>query len=195
MASDLATRRLRKELIALKKNPVENIVACPLESNILDWHYCIQGTKGTDYEGLLNFRFIKSVHSCFWDDRWLLSREIGKVMSYTPNNAIIFCTCQTLSAEIPSTIPTQGLTPSSNCTIMKVSYPQPPSVIMFTPNGRFKTGRRLCLSMSGTPFLCFFFFLETSDMMILLSDFHPETWNPMWSGTQFWYIFYCTQRE
>lgn len=31
---------------------------------------------------------------------------------------------------------------------------------MLTPSGRFKTNRRLCLSMS---------------------DFHPETWNPMWS--------------
>lgn len=40
-------------------------------------------------------------------------------------------------------------------------YPmKPPSVMMITPNGRFKTNQRLCLSMS---------------------DFHPETWNPMWS--------------
>ncbi|GMI26123.1 hypothetical protein TrRE_jg7692 [Triparma retinervis] len=31
---------------------------------------------------------------------------------------------------------------------------------METPSGRFRPGRRLCLSMS---------------------DFHPETWNPMWS--------------
>ena len=40
-------------------------------------------------------------------------------------------------------------------------YPlKPPSVLMLTASGRFKTNRRLCLSMS---------------------DFHPETWNPMWS--------------
>lgn len=40
-------------------------------------------------------------------------------------------------------------------------YPlKPPSVIMLTPSGRFQPNRRLCLSMS---------------------DFHPETWNPMWS--------------
>lgn len=40
-------------------------------------------------------------------------------------------------------------------------YPyKPPGVIMLTPNGRFKPNRRLCLSMS---------------------DFHPESWNPMWS--------------
>jgi ubiquitin-conjugating enzyme E2 J2 len=40
-------------------------------------------------------------------------------------------------------------------------YPlKPPGVMMMTPSGRFQQGRRLCLSMS---------------------DFHPETWNPMWS--------------
>eukprot|EP00004_Rigifila_ramosa_P009802 TRINITY_DN2152_c0_g1_i1.p2 TRINITY_DN2152_c0_g1~~TRINITY_DN2152_c0_g1_i1.p2 ORF type:complete len:214 (+),score=36.02 TRINITY_DN2152_c0_g1_i1:225-866(+) len=33
-------------------------------------------------------------------------------------------------------------------------------IMMLTPNGRFQTNTRLCLSMS---------------------DFHPESWNPMWS--------------
>ena len=38
----------------------------------------------------------------------------------------------------------------------QVDYPfKPPSLLMVTPNGRFETGQRLCLSMS---------------------DFHPETW-------------------
>jgi ubiquitin-conjugating enzyme E2 J2 len=103
MAADLSTRRLRKELISLKKKPVPNIQATPLESNILEWHYVIEGTKGTPYEG---------------------GHYHGK-LKFPPE------------------------------------YPlKPPAVMMFTPNGRFKTGRRLCLSMS---------------------DFHPETWNPMWS--------------
>ncbi|KAJ0407818.1 hypothetical protein P43SY_008279 [Pythium insidiosum] len=40
-------------------------------------------------------------------------------------------------------------------------YPmKPPSVLMLTPSGRFEVNRRICLSMS---------------------DFHPETWNPLWS--------------
>ncbi|RKP27099.1 ubiquitin-conjugating enzyme/RWD-like protein, partial [Syncephalis pseudoplumigaleata] len=40
-------------------------------------------------------------------------------------------------------------------------YPfRPPSIYMITPNGRFQTGTRLCLSMS---------------------DFHPGHWNPSWS--------------
>jgi len=37
---------------------------------------------------------------------------------------------------------------------------KPPSIIMCTPNGRFQPEARLCLS---------------------ISDFHPESWNPMWS--------------
>ncbi|XP_022666892.1 ubiquitin-conjugating enzyme E2 J2-like isoform X1 [Varroa jacobsoni] len=48
----------------------------------------------------------------------------------------------------------------------KLVFPQefpfkPPSIYMSTPNGRFKTNTRLCLS---------------------ISDFHPETWNPTWSA-------------
>lgn len=45
--------------------------------------------------------------------------------------------------------------------IFPKEYPlKPPGVMMCTPSGRFQTNRRLCLSMS---------------------DFHPESWNPMWS--------------
>eukprot|EP01128_Nolandella_sp_AFSM9_P008983 TRINITY_DN5623_c0_g1_i1.p1 TRINITY_DN5623_c0_g1~~TRINITY_DN5623_c0_g1_i1.p1 ORF type:complete len:223 (+),score=33.79 TRINITY_DN5623_c0_g1_i1:19-687(+) len=41
------------------------------------------------------------------------------------------------------------------------NYPhRPPSIFMLTPSGRFQVNQRLCLSMS---------------------DYHPETWNPMWS--------------
>ena len=40
-------------------------------------------------------------------------------------------------------------------------YPMaPPAIFMMTPSGRFEVNTRLCLSMS---------------------DFHPETWNPMWN--------------
>jgi len=42
-----------------------------------------------------------------------------------------------------------------------MEYPfKPPAIYMLTPNGRFKPNQKLCLSMS---------------------DFHPETWNPLWS--------------
>ena len=45
--------------------------------------------------------------------------------------------------------------------IFPSDYPyKPPAIMMLTPNGRFATNTRLCLSMS---------------------DFHPETWVPAWS--------------
>lgn len=45
--------------------------------------------------------------------------------------------------------------------IFPSDYPfKPPAIKMITPNGRFKTDYRLCLSMS---------------------DYHPGSWNPAWS--------------
>ncbi|CAM9444958.1 unnamed protein product [Chrysoparadoxa australica] len=103
MATDMSTRRLRREYMAISKSPIEHIQTAPLEQNILEWHYCLTGAKGSPYEG---------------------GYYHGK-LKFPP------------------------------------AYPlKPPSVMMLTPNGRFHCGRRLCLSMS---------------------DFHPESWNPMWS--------------
>jgi len=39
-------------------------------------------------------------------------------------------------------------------------YPmKPPKLLMFTPNGRFQTNKPICTSFS---------------------NYHPETWNPLW---------------
>lgn len=44
--------------------------------------------------------------------------------------------------------------------IFPVQYPmKPPGILMITPSGRFEPLARICLS---------------------ISDFHPETWNPIW---------------
>ncbi|TNV84671.1 hypothetical protein FGO68_gene6113 [Halteria grandinella] len=44
--------------------------------------------------------------------------------------------------------------------IFPTEYPmKPPSILMITPSGRFQEKTRICLS---------------------ISDFHPETWNPIW---------------
>lgn len=93
--------RLRKEYQEIRKKPIENIRAAPKETNLLEWHYVIEGAKGSPYEG------------GFYHGMVLFPKE----------------------------------------------YPhKPPSIQMFTPNGRFKPSTRLCLS---------------------ISDFHPETWNPL----------------
>jgi len=49
--------------------------------------------------------------------------------------------------------------------VAKIKFPEqypfkPPDLYMCTPNGRFATGQKLCMSMSS---------------------FHPETWNPAWN--------------
>ena len=51
MAPNVCTSRLLKELRELQKKPVEGIRALPLESNILEWHYVLEGAKATVYEG------------------------------------------------------------------------------------------------------------------------------------------------
>lgn len=99
----MSETRLKKEYAKMIKSPTDGIVARPLPNNILEWHYVIQGPKGSPYEG------------GFYH---------GKL---------------TFPPEYPL---------------------KPPSIQMITPSGRFETNKRICLSMS---------------------DFHPETWNPMWS--------------
>ncbi|CDW58757.1 Ubiquitin-conjugating enzyme E2 J2 [Trichuris trichiura] len=101
--SSLALLRLRKDAVRLMRDPVPYVTAVPLPSNILEWHYIVEGPNDTPFEG------------GFYH---------GKL-------------------------------------VFPADYPfKPPSIYMFTPNGRFMTNCRLCLS---------------------ISDFHPDTWNPAWS--------------
>ncbi|XP_063244057.1 ubiquitin-conjugating enzyme E2 J1-like [Bacillus rossius redtenbacheri] len=45
--------------------------------------------------------------------------------------------------------------------LLPTEYPmKPPNIILLTPNGRFETNKKICLS---------------------ISDHHPETWQPSWS--------------
>jgi ubiquitin-conjugating enzyme E2 J2 len=59
MASNLMSpKRLRKELQMLQREPVPFAVALPLESNILEWRFLIQGIgpyNGGYYHGKLLF--------------------------------------------------------------------------------------------------------------------------------------------
>lgn len=103
MADKACVQRLQKEFRALCKEPVPHIVARPSPSDILEWHFALEGSEDTPFAG--------GVYH-------------GKL-------------------EFPP------------------DYPfKPPAIFMFTPSGRFAPNKRICMSMS---------------------DFHPETWNPMWS--------------
>ena len=46
-----ATSRLRNDYKRLKKDPVPYIVAEPLPSNILEWHYVVTGPPDSPYSG------------------------------------------------------------------------------------------------------------------------------------------------
>ena len=51
MASRTAVERLRKEFQRVSKSPPEFITAMPLESNILEWHFVIEGPPNSPYAG------------------------------------------------------------------------------------------------------------------------------------------------
>ncbi|KDP40624.1 hypothetical protein JCGZ_24623 [Jatropha curcas] len=105
MAEKSCVKRLQKEYRALCKEPVPHVVARPSPSDILEWHYVLEGSEGTPFAGGYYYGKIK----------------------FPPE------------------------------------YPyKPPGITMITPSGRFLTQKKICLSMS---------------------DFHPESWNPMWSAS------------
>lgn len=95
--------RLSKEYKALLRQPVPHISAHPLQGNITEWHFALEGPSGSPYEG--------GVYH-------------GRVV-FPPN------------------------------------FPfRAPSILMTTPSGRFAVGQKICMSMT---------------------DFHQESWNPLWS--------------
>ena len=49
--TELCKKRLRKELSDLQKTPLSNIRALPIESNLLEWHFVVEGSEGTPYAG------------------------------------------------------------------------------------------------------------------------------------------------
>ncbi|XP_057368262.1 ubiquitin-conjugating enzyme E2 J2-like [Daphnia carinata] len=46
-----ATSRLKQDYLRLKKDPIPYVVAEPLPSNILEWHYVVSGPETSLYEG------------------------------------------------------------------------------------------------------------------------------------------------
>lgn len=49
MASKQANKRLTKEYLAILKQPMPGIIAKPNESNILEWHYILDGPADSPY--------------------------------------------------------------------------------------------------------------------------------------------------
>ena len=54
-----ALSRLRQDYLRLKRDPVPFIVAEPLASNLLEWHYVVTGPPGSPYQsGLYHGKLI-----------------------------------------------------------------------------------------------------------------------------------------
>ncbi|KAL3862411.1 hypothetical protein ACJMK2_008378 [Sinanodonta woodiana] len=49
--STTATARLKQDYMRIMKDPVPYIRAIPLPSNILEWHFAVEGPENTPYEG------------------------------------------------------------------------------------------------------------------------------------------------
>ncbi len=117
--------RLRKEYMEIKKKPIENIRASPRESNLLEWHYVIEGPKGSPFEG------------GYYHGMVVFPKE----------------------------------------------YPhKPPSIQMFTPNGRFKVNflsSKFVYAWLSLINLNYSLFQPNTRLCLSISDFHPETWNPL----------------
>lgn len=97
-----AVKRLMREAKELCE-ATSQYYAQPLEDNLFEWHFTVQGPADSDFES---------------------GRYHGRI-------------------------------------ILPPEYPmKPPSIMLLTPNGRFETGKKICLSMSAH---------------------HPETWQPSWS--------------
>jgi len=48
--SKTATARLKQDLLRLKKDPIPYVLAEPLPSNLLEWHYVVTGPEASLYE-------------------------------------------------------------------------------------------------------------------------------------------------
>ena len=51
VANITATSRLKSDYVKLMRDPIPYIVAEPLPSNILEWHYVVTGPPDSPYAG------------------------------------------------------------------------------------------------------------------------------------------------
>ncbi|KAG9143948.1 hypothetical protein Leryth_022972 [Lithospermum erythrorhizon] len=98
-----AVKRILQEVKEMQSNPSDDFMSLPIEENIFEWQFAINGPTDSEFEGGIYH---------------------GRIQ---------------LPAEYPF---------------------KPPSFMLLTPNGRFETNTKICLS---------------------ISNHHPEHWQPSWS--------------
>ena len=130
--------------------------AHPSPTNILEWHYCLEGAAGTEYEG-----------GCYHGKITFPTQYPYKppsIQMLTPNGRF----APERGGERQSLSGGDSLGPGATgrgCA-RRLDLPacrsrrSPLTAPALPPRGRFAVATRLCLSMT---------------------DFHPESWNPLWS--------------
>ncbi|KAL3244222.1 hypothetical protein MRX96_018849 [Rhipicephalus microplus] len=83
-----AAQRLRQDYLRLVRDPVPYIIAHPLPSNILEWHYVVRGPENTPYEdgiyhGKLMFPAdISDFHPDSWNPAWSVATILTGLLSF-----------------------------------------------------------------------------------------------------------------
>jgi len=61
------TESLRSTHLGKQQDPVPDLTAHPNPSNLLEWHFVLEGASGTDYEGgVYHGRLVRSSWGCGW---------------------------------------------------------------------------------------------------------------------------------
>ncbi|XP_058005140.1 ubiquitin-conjugating enzyme E2 34 isoform X2 [Hevea brasiliensis] len=89
MAEKSCVKRLQKEYRALCKEPVSHVVACPSPSDILEWHYVLEGSEGTAF----------AVHPESWNPMWSVSSILTGLLSFMMDNSPTTGSVNTTDAE------------------------------------------------------------------------------------------------
>lgn len=138
------------------------------QSDIFEWHFVIRGPRDTEFEVRT-----KAMHNSAlqgkapWRARWVCSSAAvagaglyvlapATVSTGTCTGAVRACHP---ANPLPFPLPQGGI--YHGRILLPAEYPfKPPSFMMLTPNGRFETNMKICLS---------------------ISSHHPEHWQPSWS--------------
>lgn len=137
--------------------PTEEYRACPLDDNLFEWHFTIQGPPSSEFaDGVYHGRILLPPEypmkppniilltvSCIPSDSTKMFRGTQNV-----KNCI-------LSSAFERSIIFHCISLFSYFSSLKNS-----KILWIQPNGRFEINKKICLSISGH---------------------HPETWQPSWS--------------
>ncbi len=129
-----------------------------MQDNIFEWHFAVRGPQDTEFQVL--------VHSCLTEKCCTEQKHYVKGLYARPHAyrlralPLSLASARSQRRQIRDRNHLQGGIYHGRI-LLPPEYPfKPPSFLMLTPNGRFETSAKICLS---------------------ISSHHPEHWQPSWS--------------